>query len=70
MVRVCIYTIAFELSYFVPRFNLDFLSPKFSRGIDVVLVCLCPLDSITLGIILGESYYNWHPYACELFYFV
>jgi hypothetical protein len=34
--------------------------------IDIVLVCLCSLDSITLGILLGESYYNWHPYACGL----
>jgi hypothetical protein len=25
------------------------------------------LDSITLGILLGESYYNWHLYACGLF---
>jgi hypothetical protein len=32
-----------------------------------VLVCLCPLDSITLGILIGESYYNWHSYACGLF---
>jgi hypothetical protein len=52
----------------VPRLNLAFLSPKLSRSIDIVLVCLYPLDSITLGILLDESYYNWHPYACELFY--
>jgi hypothetical protein len=26
------------------------------------------MDSITLGILLGESYDNWHPYACGLFY--
>jgi hypothetical protein len=45
MVCVCIYTIAFQLSY-----NL---SPKLSRGIDIVLFCLCPMDSITLGILLG-----------------
>jgi hypothetical protein len=31
-----------------------------------VLVCLCPLDSITLGILFGESYYNWHLNACQL----
>jgi hypothetical protein len=42
----------------VPRLTLAFLSPKLSRGIDIVLVCLCPLDSITLGILLDESYYN------------
>jgi hypothetical protein len=33
-----------------------------------VLVYLYPLDLITLGILLGESYYNWHPYTCGLFY--
>jgi hypothetical protein len=44
----------------VPRLNLAFLSPKLSRGIDIVLVCLYPLDSIAVGIILGECYYNWH----------
>jgi hypothetical protein len=38
--------------------SLGFLSPKISRGIGIVLVYLCPLDSITLGILLGESYYN------------
>jgi hypothetical protein len=48
--------------------NLAFLSPKLSHDIDIVLVGLCPLDSITLGILLGESYYNWHPHACGLFY--
>jgi hypothetical protein len=42
----------------VPRLNLAFLSQKLSRGIDIVLVYLCPLDSINLGILLGESYYN------------
>jgi hypothetical protein len=26
------------------------------------------VDSITLGIFLGESCYNWHLYACRLFY--
>jgi hypothetical protein len=26
------------------------------------------VDSITLGILLGESYYNWHPYAYGLIY--
>jgi hypothetical protein len=41
-VHVCIYTIAFELSYFCSRLNLVFLSPKLSRGIDIVLVYLCP----------------------------
>jgi hypothetical protein len=25
------------------------------------------MDSITLGILLGESYYNWHLYTCGLF---
>jgi hypothetical protein len=25
------------------------------------------MDSITLGILLGESCYNWHPYVCRLF---
>jgi hypothetical protein len=52
----------------VPRLNLAFLSPKLSCGIYIVLVYLCPLDSIIVGILLGESYYNWHPYACRLFY--
>jgi hypothetical protein len=33
--------------------------------LDIVLVYL--LDSITLGILLAESYYNWHSYACKLF---
>jgi hypothetical protein len=37
---------------------MAFLSLKLSRGIDIVLVCLCPLYSITLVILLGESYYN------------
>jgi hypothetical protein len=37
----------------VPRLNLVFLSPKLSRGIDIVLFCLCPMESITLGILLG-----------------
>jgi hypothetical protein len=39
-----------------------------SRGIDIVLVYICRLDSITLGILLAKSYYNWHLYACGLFY--
>jgi hypothetical protein len=26
----------------ISRLNLDFLSPKLSRGIDIVLVYLCP----------------------------
>jgi hypothetical protein len=43
--------------------NLAFLLPKLSHGRDIVLVCLCPLNLITLGILLGESYYNWHLYA-------
>jgi hypothetical protein len=51
----------------ISRLTLAFLSPKLSCGIDIVLVCLCPLDSITQRILLGESYYNWHPYTCELF---
>jgi hypothetical protein len=51
----------------IPRLNLDFLSTKLSHGTNIVLVCLCPLDSITLEILLGESYYNWHLYACGLF---
>jgi hypothetical protein len=51
----------------IPRWNITFLSPKLSRGIDIVLVCLCPLDLITLGILIGESNYNWHLYACGLF---
>jgi hypothetical protein len=52
----------------ISRSNLAFLSLKLSRGIDIALDCLCPLYSITLGIQLGESYYNWHLYACRLFY--
>jgi hypothetical protein len=67
MVRGCIYAIAFVV-LLIPRLTLVFLSPKLSCGIDIVLVYLCPLDSITLGILLGESYYNWHPYTCGLFY--
>jgi hypothetical protein len=51
----------------VARLHLAFLSPKLSRGVDIVLVYLCPSDLMTLGILLCESYYNWHPYACGLF---
>jgi hypothetical protein len=51
----------------VTRLTLAFLSSKLSHGIDIVLVCLCPLNSITLQILLGKSYYNWHSYACRLF---
>jgi hypothetical protein len=51
----------------VPRLTFAFLSRNLSHGIDILLVCLCPLHSITLGILLGETYYNWHLYACGLF---
>jgi hypothetical protein len=51
----------------VPRLNLSFLSPKLSRGIDKVLVCLYSCGFDNPRILLGESCYNWHPYACGLF---
>jgi hypothetical protein len=37
------------------RLNLTYLSPKLSRSIYIVLVCFCPLDSVTIGILLRES---------------
>jgi hypothetical protein len=42
----------------ISRLNLAFVSPKLSRGIDVVLVCLCPCGFDNLCILLGESCYN------------
>jgi hypothetical protein len=42
----------------ISRLNLVFLSPKLSRGIDKVLVYLCPNGFDNLGILLGKSCYN------------
>jgi hypothetical protein len=41
-----------------PWVTLSFSFTMLSRGIDILLVCLCPLDLITLGILLGELYYT------------
>jgi hypothetical protein len=63
-VRLCIYNLIFELSLLFPRLACSLHLKVIMQYRYDYYSSSIPVDSIILGILLGKSCYNCHPYAC------